>query len=210
MPDTYALLLDLRRSEAAARGLAKIPHDFYGATTAYLAELRRTYEAELRENPSGRRGELARQTHQRASQVARDLIEARMTKILSLSFQASVGGAKDVPNSLPEERALFDALTGLLSTHRATVAPYLVPGNLAAPSAPTPMPPVPAPPRAAPPTIAPRSALVRILRDGKPIAVGEETIEPRKEDLLSVPEEIAKLLIETKIAEAVDVPPRAV
>ena len=101
VPDQYTLLLELRRSEGAARGLAKLPHDFYGTTSSYLAEVRRTFEVELRENPSGRKGELSRQTYQRASQVARDIIEARMTKLLSLSFQASVGGTKELPNSLP-------------------------------------------------------------------------------------------------------------
>jgi DNA replication initiation complex subunit (GINS family) len=207
MPDQYTLLLELRRSEGANRGLAKLPHDFYGTTSAYLTEVRRTFESELRENPSGRKGELSRQTYQRASQVARDIIEARMTKLLSLAFQASVGGAKEIPNTLPEERALFESLTGVLRTHRGSVAPYLQP-DAGAPAAPTGTP-APAASRESTPRVEPRptraaaaQALVRILKDSRPLELGGETIELRREDIVSLPPEVARILVDGKIAEA--------
>ncbi len=207
MPDQYTLLLELRRSEGAARGLAKLPHDFYGTTSNYLAEVRRTFESELRENPSSRKGELSRQTYQRASQVSRDITEARMTKILSLAFQASVGGGRELPNSLPEERSLFDSVCGVLRSHRASVAPYLS-GDAAPPIAPS-HPPAPPAHEARPhsevrtATTGPAPMLVRILKDSRPLEIGRETIELRREDLLSVPAEIARILIDGKIAEAV-------
>ena len=69
MPDQFTLLLEWRRNEAAGRGLAKLPPDYYESTAAYLRELRRSYEVDLRENPSSRKGEISRQTFQRASQV---------------------------------------------------------------------------------------------------------------------------------------------
>jgi DNA replication initiation complex subunit (GINS family) len=214
MPDQYTLLLELRRSEGAARGLAKLPHEFYSTTTAYLAEVRRTFEGELRENPSGRKGELSRQTYQRASQVARDIIEARMTKILSLAFQASVGGSRELPNALPEERALFESLTGVLRTHRGSVAPYLSTEN----AGPMPVASAPAPsssgaregiPRAESHAAAatPTVALVRILKDSRPLEIGTETIELRREDIVSVPPEVARILVDGKIAEAVETRP---
>ncbi|HUI38861.1 MAG TPA: hypothetical protein VLY85_04445 [Thermoplasmata archaeon] len=209
MPDQYTLLLELRRSEGAARGLAKLPHDFYPATVAYLADVRKTYEGELRENPSGRKGELARQTHQRASQVARDIIEARVTKILSQAFQGSVGGSRDLPNALPEERALFDSLLGVLRTHRVSVAPFLEPGapapettGRAAPAARVER---PSPPEPKAPT-GPAMLLVRVVRDSRPVEIGSETIELRAEDLLSLPENVAQILIDGKLAELVRTP----
>ncbi|MCI4358442.1 MAG: DNA replication complex GINS family protein [Thermoplasmata archaeon] len=207
MPDQYTLLLELRRSEGANRGLAKLPHDFYGTTSAYLTEVRRTFESELRENPSGRKGELSRQTYQRASQVARDIIEARMTKLLSLAFQASVGGAKEIPNTLPEERGLFESLTGVLRTHRGSVAPYLQ-ADAGPPAAPTGTP-APAASRDSTPRVEPRptraaaaQALVRILKDSRPLELGGETIELRREDIVSLPPEVARILVDGKIAEA--------
>ena len=211
MPDQYTLLLEWRRAEGATRGLSKLPLDFYRTTTVYLAEVRATYESELRENPSGRKGELARQTHQRAGQVARDIVEARMTKVLSQSFQASIGGMKELPNALPEERSLFDALVAVLRSHRGSAAPFLEPAGAAPappPTSPTP-PPSPrespgAPPKLAPP--GPAMRFVRILQDSRPVELGSETIELRKEDLLNLPEAVAQILIDGKIAEPVDTP----
>ena len=211
MPDQYTLLLEWRRSEGATRGLAKLPHDFYATTTAYLADVRKTFEEELRENPSGRKGELARQTHQRAGQVARDIIEARMTKILSQAFQSSIGGTREVPNALPEERALFDAMVGVLRSHRTTAAPFLEPTMAPAVRATTgtaPHPSVHSPAATAPrPSTSPAALqFVRILKDSPPVDLGSETVELRKEDLVSLPEAIAQILIEGKIAEPVRAP----
>lgn len=207
MPDHYSQLLDWRRAEGAARGLAKLPHDFVPATQAFLAEARRVFESELRENPSGKKGELARQSFQRGSQIARDIVEARMTKLLSLAFQASVGGSHDIPNALPEERQLFDTLVDQLRSHRRSVAPYLEP----AASGFTGSKPVAAPSLARPAeatTTRPLSSVtvVRVLKDSRPVEVGGETLHLRKEDIVSLPPETAKLLIEAKVAEKVERP----
>jgi DNA replication initiation complex subunit (GINS family) len=206
MPDHYSQLLDWRRAEGSARGLAKLPHDFVPATQAHLAEARRVFESELRENPSGKKGELARQAFQRGSQIARDIVEARMTKILSLAFQASVGGSHDIPNALPEERQLFDALVEQLRSHRRTIAPYLEP----VPSAPSSSKPAAAPAvRPSDPTPTrplPAVTVVRVLKDSRPVEVGGETLQLRKEDIVSLPPETAKILLEANVAEKVERP----
>ena len=125
MPDHFSLLLEWRRNEGATRGLAKLPHDFFVVTAGYLAEVRKSYEADLRENPSGRKGEMSRQTYQRASQVARDIVEGRAQKILAAAFQASIGGSRDLPNALPEERTMYDRILDTILDHRRTTTPFL-------------------------------------------------------------------------------------
>jgi DNA replication initiation complex subunit (GINS family) len=213
MPDHYTQLLEWRRTEAAVRGLAKLPHDFYRSTSSYLTEMHGSYEAELRQNPSSRKGEILRQTYQRATQVARDIIEARAQKVMSAAFQASIGGIRELPNALGEERAIFDAMLATLTEHRRAAAPYLESTLVAAappvsgrktepPPAPTPV--------AAPPAPPPRPARgpgpltwVRIVQGGHRIELGSETLELRTDDVLSLPEEQAKLLIDAKVAEAV-------
>jgi DNA replication initiation complex subunit (GINS family) len=214
MPDQYSQLLEWRRNEAAVRGLAKLPHDFYRSTATYLAEVRRSYEIDLRENPSGRKGEISRQTYQRASQIARDIVEARAQKVLAAAFQASIGGTRDLPNALGEERSIFDTVLGTLAEHRRESAPYLEP-LLATPVAVAPAPtPSSAPP---PPEAAGRASAssvraaappapltyVRVLKSGRPLEVGSETIDLREDDILSLPADAAKLLIEAKVAEPV-------
>jgi DNA replication initiation complex subunit (GINS family) len=210
MPDPYTQLLEWRRAEGAARGLAKLPLEFYETTQSYLAEVRRTFEGELRENPGGKKGDLARQTHARASQVARDIVEARMSKILSVAFQGSIGGSRDVPNALPEERELFDQLSRVLRGHRSAVAPFLEvtggPSPLVTMASPSPPPTAPDPSSsgtAAPAPSAPRLTYVRVLKDGPAVEIGTETIELRAEDVLALPEERAKLLVQSGLAEPI-------
>jgi len=217
MADYYTKLLELRRAEGSAHGLSKLPVDFYPQTRTYLTELKSTFETELRENPSGRKGELARQTHQRAVQTARDIVEARMMKILTAALQASLGGSRELPNALAEERALHESLLGYLRQHRSEVAPYLEPTG----------PPPPAPKRAAPTsprTSAPEatssraaaippaaeieSQIVRVLRDSPKVALGSEVLALRRDDLVSLSPDVARLLLESHIAEAVRVQDR--
>jgi DNA replication initiation complex subunit (GINS family) len=223
MPDPFSQLLEWRRAEANARTLSKIGPEFYASTARYLADLRRSYEVDLRENPSGRKGDISRQTYQRASQVARDILEARAQKLLAAAFQASVGGPRDIPNALVEERGLFDHLLGLLLEFRRTSAPYLEPPAAASTGAVAP-PPVPAAPIGASTSAGPRSpppaapalpgspaamTYVRIVRTTRPLEVGSETIDLREDDVLSLPAEAAKLLVEAKVAERLTTAPWA-
>jgi DNA replication initiation complex subunit (GINS family) len=206
--DHYTRLLEWRREESAARGLHKLPHDFYASTQAYLAETRATFESELRNNPAGKKGDLARQTYQRAAQIARDIVEARMMKILTLAFQASVGTGREMTNALGEERALFDRLVESLRAHRQQVAPFLEPSGAGTATA-VPTPPSAGTPSAAAPSSAPShgptkgTVLVRILRDAPPIELGTGTLELRREDVLDLPAEAAKILIQAQVAERI-------
>jgi len=208
--DHYTRLLEWRREEAATRGLHKLPQDFYTSTEAYLAGTRATFETELRSNPGGKKGDLARQTHQRASQMARDIVEARMMKVMTLAFQASVGTGRDLTNALPQERALYDRLVEGLRAHRLAVSPYLdVTGAPAAApiessGAPEPIGEVPPISPSAPSRSL--TAVVRIVKEGRPVEIGGETIDLRKEDVLNLPVETARLLVESKVAERVDTP----
>jgi DNA replication initiation complex subunit (GINS family) len=217
MADHFTQLLEWRRSELAVRGLAKIPSEFYTATSAYLAELRRSYESELRENPSGRKGEISRQTYQRAIQVARDIVEGRAQKVLNAAFQASIGGSRDLVNALAEERRMFDQILETLLDFRRASASYIEPApGPTSPSATrpseTPAPPAPAPPvRSA--SVAPaarsRPALVyvRVVKDSRPVEVGSETIDLKADDVISLPAETARLLVEAKVVEPLETAP---
>ncbi len=218
MPDHFTQLLEWRRNELAVRGLAKLPPEFYTATSTYLAELRRSYESDLRENPSGRKGEIARQTYQRAIQVARDIVEGRTQKVLNAAFQASIGGSRDLVNALPEERAMFDEVLSVLLEHRRSAAAYIEPTAAPAPVPSVRPPEVPAaPPAPAPPARIPAATIatrprppmvyVRVLKDSRPVEVGSETVDLRADDVLSLPPETARLLSEAKVVEMLESSP---
>ncbi len=218
MADHFTQLLEWRRNELAVRGLAKLPMEFYSATTTYLAELRRSYESELRENPSGRKGDISRQTYQRAIQVARDIVEGRAQKVLNAAFHASIGGSRDLVNALPEERAMFDQVLSVLLDHRRSSAAYIEP--MPSPTAPATA--RPAEVTAAAPTSAPlarsseaptasraRPSLVyvRVLKDSRPVEVGSETVDLKVDDVLSLPPETARILAEAKVVELLESSP---
>jgi len=213
MADHFTQLLEWRRGELAVRGLAKIPAEFYSATSTYLAELRRSYESELRENPSGRKGEISRQTYQRAVQVARDIVEGRSQKVVHAAFQASIGGSRDLVNALPEERAMFDRVLATLLDFRRASAAYIepVPGPASVSgahppeAAPPPSPPAPS----AAPAVRARSALVyvRVLKDSRPVQVGADTVDLKADDVISLPAETARLLVDAKVVEPVETTP---
>ncbi|MGP8159433.1 MAG: hypothetical protein ACLPWO_07520 [Thermoplasmata archaeon] len=218
MADHFTQLLEWRRNELAVRGLAKLPPEFYSATTTYLAELRRSYESELRENPSGRKGDISRQTYQRAIQVARDIVEGRAQKVLNAAFQASIGGSRDLVNALPEERAMFDQVLSVLLDHRRSSAAYIepTPGPIAPAGARsaevTAAAPASAPPARSPeaPTASrPRPSLVhvRVLKDSRPVEVGSETVDLKADDVLSLPPETARILAEAKVVELLESSP---
>ena len=255
-PDYYNRLLEQRRAEYAAKGLSKVPPDFFTSTTRYVASLHEILERETRENPTSKKVEMTRTTYQRALASARDVLEARLGKISHLAVQhVNLGG--EPANLLPEERALYDALVRDLSGFRRTSAPFLEPASgssapspaappaapggtasmnprpLAAsppppstaappPSPPSYPPPAPAvraasPPSSPPSSVAPPSgpssppptAVIRVLQDQPALALPQETIELRKEDLIVLPVEKAQLLVHARIAERVDVQPRA-
>jgi DNA replication initiation complex subunit (GINS family) len=217
MADHFTQLLEWRRGELAVRGLAKIPPEFYTATSTYLEELRRSYESELRENPSGRKGEISRQTYHRAVQVARDIVEGRSQKVVIAAFQASIGGSRDVVNALPEERAMFDRLLATLLDFRRSAAAYIEPtpgpvppAGVRLPESPTPAPTAanpPAPPAAPAARSRPPLVYVRVLKDSRPVEVGSETVDLKADDILSLPAEVARLLVEAKVAEPIETAP---
>ena len=215
MAEMYTSLLEWRRNETTSRLLAKLPADYYPSTARYLEELRRSYESELRENPSARKGEIARQTYQRAGQLARDILESRLQKLLTFAFQASIGAARDLPNSLNEERAVFDRMLAILLEYRHVSAPYLEPVGSTPPAkpaaalAPVPAPTGsssrPAPARAEPPV--PTAQYVRFVGEHRAIEAGKETIDLAPDDVLSLAPETAKLLVDAKSAELLKTKP---
>jgi DNA replication initiation complex subunit (GINS family) len=197
--DTYTQLLEWRRNEIASRGLGKLPLDFYRTTEVYLAETRRTYETELRSNPSSRKGELARQTYQRASHVARDLIDARTTKLVGAALQAALGGSTELPNGLPEERSLFESLRNQLLQHRRSAAPYLLREEPSSDPTPATVPAEESPP----PKPSSQLTYVRVLQGGRSIEMGPETIDLRAHEVLSLPPDRAQMLVQAKMAVVV-------
>lgn len=106
---------------------------------------------------------------------------------------------------------MFDSILGTLTQHRRATAAYLEPMAPAPEPVPTDVPKVTdaatarpdAPSAARAPRAPPALTYVRILKSGRPLEVGAETIDLREDDVLSLPPDAAKLLIDAKVAEPI-------
>lgn len=112
---------------------------------------------------------------------------------------------------------MFDQMLRVLLEYRRSAAPYLEPSGAPAPPASSPPPSVSEPPTpSSEPTPAPvrppvarggragpELEYVRVLKDGRPIEVGPETIDLRADDIVSLPPEVAKMLVDAQVAERV-------
>ena len=109
---------------------------------------------------------------------------------------------------------MFDRLLAALLDFRRSSAAYIEPTPGPAPVAAVrpPESPAPAPVPAAPPVppVAPAArsrpplVYVRVLKDSRPVEVGSETVDLRADDVLSLPAEVARLLVEAKVVEPVE------
>lgn len=215
MPDAqdyYPKLLEQRRAEAGSKGIAPIPADFYTATQSFLGQLYEMLEAEMRANPTSKKVEYIRSQYQRARAHARDVMDWRMSKVATLAVQSVVVGTNP-GDLLPEERALFDDLVRELSEFRKRMSPFLE-----AHHAPSP-PPGGLSQGASSPSISeetmpatrslPSSTqiVVRVLTDGLPFVVGEgDAVELHKEDVILLPEGVARILSEARRVVPVEMP----
>lgn len=107
---------------------------------------------------------------------------------------------------------MFDRVLAVLLDHRRAAAAYIEPPS--APMTPAP-PPSTEPPAARPPSPAPVATppsarsrpnlvYVRVIKESRPIEVGSETVDLRVDDVLSLPADTARLLVEAKVAELLE------
>lgn len=112
---------------------------------------------------------------------------------------------------------MFDQLLTVLLDFRRSAATYIEPAagpapppSVRPPEAVVPSPPPPTP-RGPPvvPAARPRPPLVyvRVLKDSRPVEVGPETVELKADDVLSLPAETARILVDAKVVEPLETAP---
>lgn len=148
-------------------------------------------QKEIREDPLSQKVDYTRNQYQRALMAAREVQGLRLSKIAHLAVQASAGGgpAEDL---LPEEKGLYEGLARELKgfSHQ-----YDFDNDAAKGSAPD----TPAPSEAV------QEVVVRIVADGPQLPIETYGDSPlHKEDLVTLPEREARILIDSKRAVPVD------
>ncbi len=194
--DRGARLLQQRREERGSPyRLTKLGQDFYRSTRAYLEELRALLQKELKEDPLSQKVDFTRNQYQRALGAAREIQSLRLAKIAHWAVQSTVGGvmAEDL---LPEEKTLYDTMVRELKGFSSQYDLDSETPRSETPPQEPPSPPTPGPQK---------EVVVRIVADGPqlPIETYGDT-KLRREELVTMPEREARILVDSKRATLVD------
>ncbi len=212
------------REEGGKKTLAALEEDFYDKLAAYVKRLEADASREAQANPNAAKA-LMLQDELRKVLKRREQIFTYRERKLALLASSKASGAEIEMLSLPrQDRALFDALVGLLVRTRADAfggSPF---GSEPGPSPPetAAAAPAPAPEKKPPagmkvlsseetrkPKVAPTlkdHVVVHVLEDLPPFAGLDTTYSLKKEDVVTLPKTIAEILVSRGKARIVQMP----
>jgi len=211
MEMTYEELMSVHRQEYKQTSLVKVSSDFYKRTASYLDALSQRI-SENRPDSTEMAGMLHNQL-KTAKEKSTEIYEARMRKIALMAMTSAFGSEARLDNATPEENEAFSSLKGFFTEHckktmsvacEATEEPMA-----AAPQAarePEEAPAAEAKEPAKAPLQDEKAAakneiiLVRVLEDLPAFAGMEKNYRLSKEDIISLPRNIADILVKNKKA----------
>jgi DNA replication factor GINS len=220
-PLSYDEIHSIQKRERSTRALTKVPQDFYERLASYLADARAGLADESAKGPSPRLVLLQGQ-FRNLEEMGREIQLLRLRKVTELAFAAVEGGALNDRVLTAEELAFAKQVQGLVETTRSGLTREG--GSPAGPTPPPPAPKVEAPrapaperPAAKPPATAPTPAapaqappvvVLRILDDIPPFEGEDNRVyRLKREDVITLPREIAQILVRRKKAVELQVPP---
>lgn len=201
---SYKSLRKIQQAEQAAAALSKLETGFYRDVTSYLQALEKSVATE--KNPQKSR--LFAEELANTKKLITGIYDLREKKIVSAAVVAARGGEPDIKCLAEEEHPLYDGLVQaitqvrqhILATETPAVQEPMQPMKAdSEPMAPAPQPKPPETPPS-PPVKANPNPLLRVAQD-MPRFVGTDlhVYELRKDDVLSLPPEMAAPLLKRGI-----------
>ena len=200
------------REESSKKTLSRLEPDFYGRLATYLRNLEKKAAEEVAKGPNSTKAMMLQDELRKVSKKREQIVQYRQRKIALLASSKANGGEADVTGLATPEAELFDRLVGLLSQARELAfggaPPVAPPAPTTAPPAPTPRPPAPAPspapafqrladpPKKMPPPAPKDLVVVHVLEDLPEFAGIDAKYTLRKEDVVTLPRAVAKILID--------------
>lgn len=129
----FETLYEILRREKYKNELQQLEPTFYTDVVKYLSEKKATFESQKSKEDMFSSEELQRtqKTVENARKILKELYEKREGKILQLARLAVlVGDASELPEILPEEKALFREIRESLHKHRKGVLNNVLETNL--------------------------------------------------------------------------------
>ena len=216
------------REESSKKTLSRLEPDFYGKLAVYLKGLERKATEAVAKSPNSPQAMLLQDELRKVLKKRDQIFQYRERKIALLASLRASGGEADISGLATPEAELFDRLVGLLKQAREVAfGAAMAPAPGPATATPSPRPPAPAAASpAAPPSPAPAPVFQRLAEPPKKIAppapkdlVVVHVLEDipsfagidakytlKKEDVVTLPRAIAKVLIDRGKVRIVQTP----
>jgi len=201
---TFERITRVYRDESSKKGLTHLEPDFYEKVNRYLGGLETDLAAERQKDANSKAAMLLQDELHKAQKKREQISQYRERKIALLASQRAAGADVELRGLAQPEQDLLERLVDVLTNHRREALGLAQKTEI--PTATTKGPIGAAVPAAATPS-PPRGVLLHILEDVPPFAGPDGTLRLRKEDLVTLPAQMAKVLVERGKARVVQAMP---
>ena len=180
------------REESSRRSLTPLEPDFFEKLNLYLDDLESKLKEQQEKGGGSRTATLLRDEYQKACRKRDQVFRLRSRKIANLAASRASGASVDLGPLTRPEAAMFEAIGELIKDTRAGIYGT----NKPEPVCETPRRKVSAPS----PNI-----IIRVLEDIPPFAGVEGNYDLKKEDVTSLPRQVAEVLVKQGKAQEIQV-----
>jgi len=200
---TYEDIMGLFRQESKSSQLTKVDPRLYEKLGAYIKTLRKESERELAMSPMSQTSMMLNDQLKKAQDKAKRVYELRQRKISLLAIRKVAGDDPDTTNLTPDELVLLSSLISVLGAHKDSRADFEELGpRFTQPKDVVELPDAPNAKaceahqvQASGEAVPDELVLVRVLEDVPTFAGVDKDYMLKKEDIISLPRNIAKTLI---------------
>jgi len=201
---TYEDIMGLFRQENKSSQLTKVDPTLYDKMGAYIKKLRKESEREIAMNPMSQASLMLNDQLKKAIDKAKRVYELRERKISLLALRKVAGDNPDLNNLTPDELVLFSNLTSVMGAHKDSNADFEELGpRFTQPKDVEVLPEAPSAKVceskkesvASEDDVVDELVLVRVLEDVPTFAGVDKDYKLRKEDIVSIPKNIANTLV---------------
>lgn len=170
----YSALRNIEQKEKTTPTLARIDADFYRQIREHIQELEGRLHKEKMKNPAAKTVVLLAEELRNTKRLRESIFERREKKIVLAALSVARGGRAKPENLTREEKLFYESLIALLQEHRKRILE----------------------------SASEEVVVVRIVKDIPQFVAGDmKTYDLKKEDVLSLPGEVAQILLQRKVAE---------
>lgn len=198
---SYEDIMGLFRQENKSSQLTKVDPALYDKIGQYIKTLRKESEREIAMNPMSQASMMLNDQLKKAIDKAKRVYELRQRKISLLALRKVAGDNPDTGNLTPDELVLFSSLVSVLGAHKDSKADFEELGPRSTqPKDVVQLPDVPGEKaceqkKAEQESASEEFVLVRVLEDVPTFAGVDKDYKLRKEDIISLPKNIANTLV---------------